>query len=195
MQLSGNVILTQRILTSRFRLADLKFGSEAAERDELLEESFVPRRGMDAILDQRRSIIIGDRGSGKSAIFRKLTAGTSAVDDHRRIEICPVKDAGDLLHRIVDEGAWLDADALRAGWLVVVASVVASTVPASAPKKLRRSAAGLRAAFGLPTEPGKPCPARASRSISSPRRYNAEVRSRTCQLGGRTPVRQWRQSE
>jgi NACHT domain len=148
-----DVIFSQRILTSRFRLADLKFGSAAAENDELLEESFVPRRGMDAILDQRRSIIIGDRGSGKSAIFRKLTAGTSAVDGHRRVDICPVTNAGDLLHRVVDDGAWLDADALRAGWLVVVASVVASTVPASAPKKLRRSAAGLRAAFGFPTEP------------------------------------------
>jgi hypothetical protein len=146
-----DVILTKLVLASRFRLVDLQFGSEAAEKDELLEESFVPRRGMDAILDQRRSIIIGDRGSGKSAIFRRLTAPASAADGHQRVEICPVTNAGDLLQRVVDEGAWLDADALLAGWLVVVASLVASTVPASAPRKLRRDAAGLRAAFGFPT--------------------------------------------
>ena len=46
------VILSQRILPSGFRLADLKFGAEEAERDELLDESFVRRRGMGAIFDQ-----------------------------------------------------------------------------------------------------------------------------------------------
>ena len=146
------VILSQRILPSGFRLADLKFGAEEAERDELLDESFVRRRGMGAIFDQHRSIIVGDRGSGKSAIFRKLAAGTSAADVHLRSEIYPVANTGDLLRRIVAEDAWLDADALRAAWLVVVASVVASAIPPSAPKKLRRDAADLRAAFGLSTE-------------------------------------------
>jgi NACHT domain len=144
-------IIVSRIFVRPFRLADLKFGAEEAERDELLDESFVPRRGMEAIFDMRRSIIVGDRGSGKSAIFRKL-AGTSAVPHDRHVDICPVANPGDLLHRIVEKEAWLDADALRAAWIVVVASVVASAVPASAPKRLRRNAADLRAAFGLPTE-------------------------------------------
>jgi hypothetical protein len=148
--------ILSRILPSGLRLADLKFGAEEAERDELLDESFVRRRGMGAIFDQHRSIVVGDRGSGKSAIFRKLAAGTSAADVHRRSEICPVTNTGDLLHRIVAGDAWLDADALRAAWLVVVASVVASTVPASAPRKLRRDAADLRAAFGLSTEATSP---------------------------------------
>ena len=147
------VILSQRILPSGYRLADIKFGAEEAERDELLDESFVRRRGLGAIFDQHRSIIVGDRGSGKSAIFRKLAEGTSAVDAHPGTKICAVATTGDLLHRIVAGDAWLDTDALRAAWLVVVASVVASTVPASAPKRLRREAADLRAAFGFSTEP------------------------------------------
>ena len=145
-------VIVSGILTPSFRLADLKFGAEEAEKDELLDESFVPRRGMEAIFDMRRSIIVGDRGSGKSAIFRKLTAGTSAVPHDRQVDIFPVANTGDLLHRIVEKDAWLDADALRAAWIVVVAAVVASAVPASAPKKLRRNATDLRAAFGLPTE-------------------------------------------
>ena len=148
-----DVILSQLILTPQFRLADLEFGAEEAEKDELLDVSFVQRPGMEAILDQRRSIIIGDRGSGKSAIFRKLAAGTTAADDHKRIEIYPVANPGDLLHRIADKDVWLDADALRAAWLVVVASVVASTIPATAPRKLRHNAADLRAAFGMPNRP------------------------------------------
>ena len=148
-----DVILSQRILAPQFRLADLKFGAEEAERDELLDKTFVRRQGVEAIFDQHRTIIVGDRGSGKSAIFRKPDVGISAVDDHQRVEFYPIANTGDLLHRIVDKDVWLDADALRAAWLVVVASVIALTVPATAPKKLRRNAADLRAAFGLPTEP------------------------------------------
>jgi len=142
--------IVSRMLSPGLRLADLKFGAEEAERDELLDESFVRRRGMDAIIGMRRSIIVGDRGSGKSAIFRKLAAGTAI--DRDRMDICPVANTGDLLHRIVEKDAWLDADALRAAWIVVVASVVASAVPASASKKLRRNATDLCIAFGLPTE-------------------------------------------
>jgi hypothetical protein len=147
-----DVILSQRILSRPFRLTDLKFGSEAAERDELLNESFVQRPSMEAIFKQHRSIIVGDRGSGKSAIFRKLATNTSTVDNHLHVKICPVANTSDLLHRIVDKDAWLDAEALQAAWLVVVASVVASTIPATAPKKLRRNAVDLRAAFGLLNE-------------------------------------------
>jgi NACHT domain len=148
-----DVILSRRILACRFRLVDLKFGAEEAERDELLDESFVRRRSLEVIFDQRRSVIVGDRGSGKSAIFRKLATDTLAVGGRRRVEIYPVANTGDLLRRVVDKDAWLDADALRAAWLVLVASVVSSTITASAPKKLRRNAADLRAAFGFPAEP------------------------------------------
>jgi GTPase SAR1 family protein len=147
------VILTRRILAPRFRLADLAFGSEEAERDSLLDQSFVTRPGLDRIISQRRSIIVGDRGSGKSAIFRKLAATTPSRDDHSPVAICPVADPARLLHRIVDKDAVIDTEALRAAWLVVVASLVASTVGDSAPKRLRRAAANLRAAFGLEDPP------------------------------------------
>jgi hypothetical protein len=147
------VILSRRILKSRFRLADLKFGAEEAERDELLDASYVQRSGAEAILGQRRSIVVGDRGSGKSAIFRKL-AESAAADQPLNTTICPVTNTGDLLHKILaDEKAWLDTDALRAAWLVIIASAAAKVIPASAPKKLRRDAAAIRAALGFPAEP------------------------------------------
>ncbi|WP_406296628.1 P-loop ATPase, Sll1717 family [Streptomyces sp. NBC_00624] len=139
-------VLSQRVYSRPFRLAELRFGAEEAERDDLLDASFVGRHSLDRILGQQRSIVIGNRGSGKSAIFRKLA-------EERSVETLPVANTGDLLHRIVDKDAWLDADALRAAWLVVIAAVVASTVPSEAPKALRRNAERLRAALGLPTEP------------------------------------------
>ncbi|MFF3441857.1 P-loop ATPase, Sll1717 family [Streptosporangium sp. NPDC002721] len=139
-------LLSQRVFVRPFRLAELKFGAEEAELDDLLDASFVGRHSLDRILCRQRSIVIGDRGSGKSAIFRKLAEEAS-------VETLPVANTGDLLHRIVDKDAWLDADALRAAWLVVIAAVVAPTVPGEAPKALRRNAKDLRAVLGLPTEP------------------------------------------
>lgn len=148
------VILSRRVLKSRFRLADLKFGAEEAERDGYLDESYVERPGAEAILGEERSIVVGDRGSGKSAIFQKLTA-TDVCPGPKRIRTCPVTDTGDLLRRIVDKDdkAWLDTDTLRAAWLVVVASRVASALPATASKQLRRDASGISAALGFPAEP------------------------------------------
>ncbi|MFE4703061.1 P-loop ATPase, Sll1717 family [Streptomyces sp. NPDC056738] len=141
-----DAVLSRRVFLRPFRLAELKFGAEEAERDDLLDASFVGRHSLDRILGQQRSIVIGNRGSGKSAIFLKLA-------EERSVETFPVANAGDLLHRIVDKDAWLDADALRAAWLVATAAVVASAVPGEAPKALRRNAEDLRAALGLPTEP------------------------------------------
>lgn len=146
------LILSRRILEPRFRLTDLQFGSEEAERDGLLDESYVRRPSLNRILDQRRSIVVGDRGSGKSAIFRKLAAGAFDLGEAARVEVCPVADSTDLLHRIIDKDAGLDAEGLRAAWLVVVASVVASALPSSAPKEVRRTATDLGAAFGIPGE-------------------------------------------
>jgi hypothetical protein len=147
-------VLSRRVFLRPFRLAELRFGAEEAERDDLLDASFVGRHIQDRILGQRRSIVIGDRGTGKSAIFRKLAEDQTAGS-------LPVANTGDLLHRIVDEDAWLDADALRAAWLVVIAAVVASVIPGDAPSALRNNATDLRAVLGLPTEP----PGRTQRAI------------------------------
>ena len=96
---------------------------------------------------------MGDRGAGKSAIFRQL-ANDSQVRQARSTQLCPVANPGDLLRRIVGPEAWQDTDALRAAWLVVVAAVVAASVPSTASKDLRRSAGRLRTAVGLPVDSG-----------------------------------------
>jgi hypothetical protein len=145
-------ILANRILARKFSLADLKFGAEEAERDDLLEESYVRRRSLDVILKQGRSIVVGDRGAGKSAIFRQLASG-GPLGQGRPVHVCPIANPGDLLHRIVDKEVWLDTDALRAAWLVVVAAVVASTLPSPAPKQLCRDSEYLSTALGFQGKP------------------------------------------
>jgi hypothetical protein len=151
-----DVIVSRRILKVPFTLADLTFGDEAAERDDLLSVSYVRRQSAKTILSQDQTIVVGDRGSGKSAMFRKIGEDAFA-HEHRHAEICSVTNTGDLLHKIIaDDKAWLDIDALRAAWLVVVAALVAKTVPGSAPKNLRRDAAALRAALGFPADADTP---------------------------------------
>jgi NACHT domain len=147
-----DLILSRRILADHFRLADLEFGSEEAERDDLLDRSYVRRPSLTRILSQRRSIIVGDRGSGKSAIFRKLAARDPGTAERLGLIVRPVSNPADLLHRVVASEANLDAESLRAAWLAIVASVVASTVPASAPKQLQNAATDLQAAFGAPAK-------------------------------------------
>src|SRR5262249_9659313 len=53
-------------------ISELEFGAEDAERDEYLELSFMDRPGVTEIVQGKRSIILGDRGSGKSAIFEYI---------------------------------------------------------------------------------------------------------------------------
>ena len=148
------IIVSRRILTIPFKLADLNFGGEAAERDDLLSVSYVQRPSAATILSQNQTIVIGDRGAGKSAIFRKL-AEDAPASPQGHADIYPVTDTDALLHKIVaDDKAWLDSDALRAAWLVVIAALVAKVPLAAAPKNLRRDAAALRAALGFPAEAG-----------------------------------------
>jgi hypothetical protein len=158
--------MSRLVLTSPFRLADLRFGDEEAEGDELLDKTYVHRPHVDEILGQKRPVVVGDRGSGKSAIFRKLAAGATSTDAYPHACILPVAKPYNLLHKIiVDEAAWLDTDKICAAWLVVVASMVASTLPASAPKELRRDGISIRAALGLSVPPAS-FPSRAFHAVA-----------------------------
>lgn len=122
MTLVRAVIVARRLRDKPFQLADLRFGAEDAERDDLPEESFVPRQNLGSILDQRRSIVVGDRGSGKSAILRKLSAGKDEV------EIFPVANTGGLLQKIAGT-APQDADTLRAAGRLSIAADLSLAEP------------------------------------------------------------------
>lgn len=137
-------VLAERIRFAPVRIADLRLGSEEAEQDDLLASTFVASNNVRTILDQRQSIVIGDRGAGKSALFRTLA-------EDPVIRVCPISNSGDLLHRVVAKESWTDTQALRAAWLVVIAAVVAGEIPAEAQTPLRDQAVAIRAALRLTT--------------------------------------------
>ena len=146
-------IVTYSLFKAPFRLADLKFGAEEAEKDNLLEASYVQRPVLGGFLDSNRTIVIGDRGSGKSALFRKLRDGGPADSSNGQVSVLPLDDPYGFLDRIIVKGSDPSSvEEYRAAWLLMVACVLASAVPAAAPKQLRVMARGLRSAFALEDE-------------------------------------------
>ncbi len=66
-------VIRKHIFPSKFKPTLLDFGSEEAERDQLLEANFIFNNSLDEIFSGRKNIILGDRGAGKSSIFRFIS--------------------------------------------------------------------------------------------------------------------------
>jgi len=66
-------IIQKYIFPNEFEPILLDFGSEEAERDHLLEANFIFNNALDEIFSGRKNIILGDRGAGKSSIFRFIS--------------------------------------------------------------------------------------------------------------------------
>lgn len=66
-------VIRKYIFPNQFKPNLLDFGSEEAERDQLLETSFIFNNSLDEIFSGRKNIILGDRGAGKSSIFRFIS--------------------------------------------------------------------------------------------------------------------------
>jgi energy-coupling factor transporter ATP-binding protein EcfA2 len=66
-------IIKKYIFPKEFKPTMLDFGFEEAERDHLLEKNFVFNNSLDEIFSGQKNIILGDRGAGKSSIFRFIS--------------------------------------------------------------------------------------------------------------------------
>jgi len=69
-EVTRQVIIQLYIFPSEFKPTLLDFGSEEAETDHLLETSFILNNALDEIFAGHKNVILGDRGAGKSSIFR-----------------------------------------------------------------------------------------------------------------------------
>ncbi|MGP3966458.1 P-loop ATPase, Sll1717 family [Streptomyces sp. 6N223] len=123
----------------------LFFGRDDAENDladGLLREGFVPTSAYEAALTGRKSLIIGRKGSGKSAICRRLAskdgyAGASVL-------ITPDDAAGDEIRRFELRGLTPDT-AKSLIWRYVFAVHAARHLVAHTPRRWRRAPAAVRA--------------------------------------------------
>ena len=103
-------------------LSKINFGKLAAERDDALHSYFWESQSFLRLRDGERTVVLGNRGSGKSAIFRM-------IGDHARnrnslvIELAPEDYSYELLQQTLaaeKAGAWAKQGAYAAGWKYLI---------------------------------------------------------------------------
>jgi len=100
----------------------INFGVPAAERDNDLLTCFVSSETYENLRTGKKTIILGNRGAGKSALFRKL-----AEEERRRsnivINLAPEDYSYELLSETLKkekEGAWAKHGAYAAAWKYLI---------------------------------------------------------------------------
>ncbi|WP_328809728.1 P-loop ATPase, Sll1717 family [Rhodococcus sp. NBC_00294] len=68
-------------------LAALDLGSSVAEHDDLLERYFVETETFNIVINDRADIIAGDKGTGKSALYRILSQRYSDIPELANVEV------------------------------------------------------------------------------------------------------------
>ncbi len=119
--------------TSAVAPEQLSFGAEAAEQDVLLESQFVAPPDLSQIMSGDKTIVLGDRGAGKSAVFRSLggfrTQGTLHVAQPGNVVVALSKDPATFLQKYcARDGGGSSADRFKALWLLLCAALAARDV-------------------------------------------------------------------
>jgi hypothetical protein len=126
--------LLNNILTHAIEIHALRFGDEAAERDGLLKDNFIPPRDLHSIATGTKTIVLGDRGAGKSAIFRALqetngrTMNSTDSAGPRTITSASQNPASFVQQMIPNDSGTSSADGFKAVWLLYSAALAARDV-------------------------------------------------------------------
>jgi hypothetical protein len=103
-------------------LDKIRFGVPAAERDNDLIACFVTSDTYSNMLSGRTTIILGNRGSGKSALFRKLAEDEKA-EGNVVVQLAPEEYSYELLSQTMRkeaEGSWAKQGAYASSWKYLI---------------------------------------------------------------------------
>jgi hypothetical protein len=117
----------------------LTFGSPAAERDADLIDCFVNSETYQNLKLAKKTIILGNRGSGKSALFRKLAEEKSK--ENIIIQLAPEDYSYELMSGILKketEGAWAKQGAYSAAWKYLIYVTIMKEICGGDSKKFKR---------------------------------------------------------
>ena len=130
------------------RLQDLQFGAEEAERDKLLDENFIHLPGYTDIVLGKKNIVVGDRGTGKSAMFSQLEISNVSTSSDQTPRVVPVSHPAEMLKKLeANDSELRTAEQFRAGWLTLAAYFLAVSLNTFSSNQQKRAAARLRQAF------------------------------------------------
>jgi len=117
-------------------LRQLSLGSPAAERDEALVEYFVKSESFRRLRDGERCIVLGNRGSGKSAIFQMI-----AHEERNKgsivLALAPEDYSYELLQAALaaeNSGSWAKQGAYTAAWKYAIYVAVMRELASSGPR-------------------------------------------------------------
>jgi hypothetical protein len=119
-------------------MRSLDFGAPAAERDMTrgLEKYFVESAAFQRVRSGAKTIILGNRGSGKSAIFKVLASRERAAGSHV-IELAPEDYSYELLSSTMaaaNAGSWAKHGAYAAAWKYLIFVLIMKEVSAKGGK-------------------------------------------------------------
>ena len=123
--------------------SNLKFGLPAAEREisKGLAEYFVESESYKRIKDREKTIILGNRGTGKTAIF-KVLADREKAEGNVVLELSPEDYSYEILSsslKAESEGAWNKHSAFAAAWKYLIYMLMMKAVTTEG-KKYKRGA-------------------------------------------------------
>lgn len=126
-------------------LRKISFGAPAAERDIAvgLQDYFVESEAYNRIASRSKTIVLGNRGTGKSAIF-KVLAERSKSAGSLVIELNPEHYSYEMLTSILRserEGSWAKHGAFSSSWRYLILIRVMQELTASGPRVKTGSAA------------------------------------------------------
>lgn len=125
------------------RFAAITFGADVAERDSALLTYFITTKAYTKALRGEASVVIGPKGSGKTAIIRALQDKMGA---HNTILITPEVFATSMLRQVLEDGRglWDEDQAFVSTWIFTILVEVFKRlaadprgVPSAALRKLR----------------------------------------------------------
>lgn len=113
-------------------LSDLDLGAPAAERDiqKGLNDYFVESEAFKRVLNRSKTIVIGNRGSGKSAIFQVIAA-RERVNKTHVIELAPEDYSYELLRQSMvaeSSGSWAKLGAYAVAWKYLIYVLVMKAI-------------------------------------------------------------------
>lgn len=100
----------------------LNFGALAAERDDSLRDYFIESESFRRLISGEKSVIMGPRGSGKTALFR-MVADRARANAQTVIELTPDEYSYELLAETMAseaKGAWAKHGAYSAAWKYLI---------------------------------------------------------------------------
>ena len=142
-----DAFLKSQVTPQKIDPGTLAFGDEAAERDPLLEGRFIPRPDLQRIALGEKTIVLGDRGAGKSAVFKKLQESSIGTLPANPLLISATDDPNTFVQQMMAAPGSTTAGYFKAVWLLYCAALAAKNVQVLADPRL--DAKYLRAAWSI----------------------------------------------